>query len=169
MGFCSGPNQKRATSGHFRNALKKRLGSWADKKREKVEKSLFIHSPGNSRIDQKGLNFRGKRKKLGIPMVVKRLYPHPIPGQPKMAATFVPKGESKHSRKSAQTIHSPFLVSMKNHLRIRVVCFPGVTPLGFQLTTDFSMVINFPIKHQMQGVVLVGHGLVRLGVQIHYG
>ena len=90
--------------------------------------------------------------------IVERLDAQTIPGQEKLAASLVPEREGKHAAKAIDRARAELLIEMNNRFGVALSA-ERVSP-PFELPAQIAVVVDFSVKDDPDGAVLVGDRLL---------
>ena len=119
-------------------------------------------------------HFRGKHEGAAVPRIVEWLDPEMIAGQEQARQSAVgprvprvPDREGKDSPQSRDTVRTPPSISLENDLCVALG--RETLPAQFQLSTQFSVVINLPIEGNPRPGSWIVHRLMSSRRQIDNG
>ena len=116
------------------------------------------HPSADLRIGQDGLDFRPKNERIRSDGVINRLDSHPVPGQHQRLLALIPNRKSEHAPKSFYTGRPEFLIEVNDHFGIRASTEHMAS--GQEIVTEFLEVIDFPIKDNPDGPILIRQRLM---------
>src|SRR5574341_742739 len=131
-----------------------------------MNECLFMDRALLIRVLQQGLDLRGKGEPVMVNAVVEGLDPDAVADQPELPFFGVPEADGEHAAEFVQAVDAPLLEGMDDDLGVRVVRLPSVPADLDQFSPDLSVVVDLAVEHDLDAVVLVGHGLVRDGRQV---
>ena len=115
------------------------------------------------RVGQQGLDLGTEDQPVVGPVQVQRLDTEAVSGEDQTLPAIVPDGERKHTAQVFHTTPSVLLVQMDDCLRIAMG--PEIVPPRLQAAAQLSIVVDFAVEHDADGVVFVADRLLA-GVQV---
>ena len=85
--------------------------------------------------------------------IVHRLNAEKVSGDKQGLVGPVPDGKAEHSPQTVQQVLPPFLEAVNQHLGVRIR--GEDMPLFLKLLTKLLIIIDFPVEHKHQGLVLI--------------
>ncbi len=114
---------------------------------------------------QQGRQTGGKSQALVSERQIQRLDTQAIPGDEQPTAVSLPDGEGEHAVELGQHILAPGVISLEQDFGV-TTGIKAIT-LGFQLGTQFRIVVDGAVEHHGQTQFRLDHGLARSFRQIH--
>jgi len=144
---------------NLKDALEGRLRA-----RNVVEGQEIVHGlkgdpPGNPRVSQECLDLRGEAEATVVPLIEQGFDPVVVSQEEEATLPGVPDAHGEHPIEFAHHLHPQLLVEMEKNLRVR----PGTNdvPSAGKIVSigEFPEVVDGPIVYDVDGPILVGHGL----------
>ncbi len=124
---------------------------------EEPGQGLEVDVPGNRGLEE-GLDLGGEIEPRSDPAIMERFDSQAVAGQDEAAAFRVPEDDGEHPVEGVDEIRSPFLVKMNDDFGIGLRG-QDMAP-GEEILADLGEIIDFPVHHDPDRPVLVGHRLV---------
>ena len=112
-------------------------------------------------VTEKRTKFGSEEKFATVVGVVEWFDAEGIAGEDESFFAGVPDGEGKHAIEPGETVGPVFRPSLEKNFRIRLGAEGGSA--GFEIATEFEVVVNLSIKNDVPATIGGGHGLGSAG------